>query len=496
MPLTDKTAWRWTIGLVLAVTVIRIWALFATPLNLYPDEAQYWLWSRELAFGYFSKPPMIAWLIWATTVSHGSSEAWVRIGAPLVNAGTALTLFALGKRLYTSREGLLAAALFLLMPGIALASGVISTDTPLLLFLSLAILFYALAGKARKGQLGYAAGMGAMLGLAMLSKYAALYALGGLILHLIVSPQARRKFGPACWLAMLAPFALVISPNVVWNAAHGFATVSHTAANADFTGKLFNPAEFGEFFIAQFGVFGPIPFGVLLSGLVVLSIKRRLSPADTLLLCFAAPPLAIILVEAILVHANANWAAATYVPGSVLVAAWLLRWRAKAWMWAALGLQAVVAVAFIALVVSPRLQERLNMANSFKRAKGWDEINRSVVERARIEDAQGLTAVAVDDRFLFNELAYYGRDYFGKEGPPLAIWTEGGVAHNQAEAAAPLTAANGGRVLVASLNPDLEGKIKADFAQTPGEEILRVTLDRKRSRRTDVFVGEGYKGGR
>lgn len=136
------------------------------------------------------------------------------------------------------------------------------------------------------------------------------------------------------------------------------------------------------------------------------------------------------------------------------------------------------------------------MANSFKRAKGWDEINRSVVERARIEDAQGLTAVAVDDRFLFNELAYYGRDYFGKEGPPLAIWTEGGVAHNQAEAAAPLTAANGGRVLVASLNPDLEGKIKADFAQTPGEEILRVTLDRKRSRRTDVFVGEGYKGGR
>ena len=31
--------------------------------ELYPDEAQYWLWSRTLDFGYFSKPPMVAWTI-------------------------------------------------------------------------------------------------------------------------------------------------------------------------------------------------------------------------------------------------------------------------------------------------------------------------------------------------------------------------------------------------------------------------------------------------
>ena len=28
--------------------------------DLLPDEAQYWSWSRHLAFGYFSKPPIIA----------------------------------------------------------------------------------------------------------------------------------------------------------------------------------------------------------------------------------------------------------------------------------------------------------------------------------------------------------------------------------------------------------------------------------------------------
>src|SRR5678815_6087713 len=59
-----------TAGLALA----RLVALFRTPLELYPDEAQYWLWSRTLDFGYYSKPPVIAWAIWATTRLGGDAE--------------------------------------------------------------------------------------------------------------------------------------------------------------------------------------------------------------------------------------------------------------------------------------------------------------------------------------------------------------------------------------------------------------------------------------
>src|SRR4051794_6724481 len=52
---------------LLAVTVLRLVWLAGDPINLYPDEAQYWLWSRHLAFGYFSKPPLLPWIIAATT---------------------------------------------------------------------------------------------------------------------------------------------------------------------------------------------------------------------------------------------------------------------------------------------------------------------------------------------------------------------------------------------------------------------------------------------
>ena len=83
---------------VAALTAARLVALFATPLQLYPDEAQYWLWSRTLDFGYYSKPPMIAWAIWATTAMGGDAEAWVRLSASLFQAGATVVVFLIGRR--------------------------------------------------------------------------------------------------------------------------------------------------------------------------------------------------------------------------------------------------------------------------------------------------------------------------------------------------------------------------------------------------------------
>src|SRR6202000_2272499 len=92
--------------LILGLTLVRLIALFRTPLELYPDEAQYWLSSRTLAFGYYSKPPVIAWAIWASTALGGDAEAWVRLPAALFQGGAALTAFWLGRRLYGARAGL------------------------------------------------------------------------------------------------------------------------------------------------------------------------------------------------------------------------------------------------------------------------------------------------------------------------------------------------------------------------------------------------------
>jgi len=487
---------RAAVLLTLALTLTRLVALFRTPLELYPDEAQYWLWSRTLAFGYYSKPPMIAWAIRAATALGGDAEAWVRLPAVLFQAGAALCVFAIARKLYSSRVGLAAVAIYALAPGVQLSALVVATDAPLLMFIGLTLLAYVgLQGAQGRRRLALAAAFGAALGLAFLSKYAALYAAIGVGLHLAISLGARKAWTPASAGLALGAFALVIAPNVAWNATHGFATIQHTAADAHWrTGDLFNAEALGAFLAAQFAVFGPIPFGVLIVGGVLAARRRRIEPADLLLLCFTAPPIAVVAVQAFVSRANANWSGASYLAGAVLVAAWLIRWRARRWLTAAIATQALVAVAVLALVMAPSFADKLGASNSLKRARGWRQTAEAVVRRARVEELGGLSAIAVNNRFYYYGLAYYGRDYLAEPlAPPLKMWIRGTTAGNQAEASAPLTPAQGQRVLLVAAEGWFDTEMGRDFERTLGKELDGVWLDRKHRRNLEMFVGVNFQ---
>ncbi len=487
---------RAAVMLAIALTLARLVALFRSPLELYPDEAQYWLWSRTLAFGYWSKPPVIAWAIRASTALLGDGEVWVRLPAVLFQAGAMLTVFAVGRRLFNARTGLAAAALYALAPGIQLSATVVATDAPLLFFLGLTLLAYVhLQGSEGRRRLALAAGFGAALGLAFLSKYAAAYAVIGAALHLVVSPSARRAWTPAAAGLALLLFAVAIGPNVAWNAAHGFATVQHTAADAHWRWEqLFNVRALAAFLGAQFAVFGPIPFGALIAGCVVALRRRRADAGELLLLCFTVPPIVIVAVQAFLSRANANWSGAAYLAGAVLAAHWLLRWRARRWLTAAIGMQALVAVLLLAIIISPGLADRMGAANSLKRARGWHETAQAVVRRARVEAPAGLSAIAVNNRFLYAGLAYYARDYLAEPlAPKLTVWIRGTGPGNQAEASAPLTPQLGGRVLAVAVEGWFDTEMARDFARALGPEIDDIWLDRKHQRKIEMFVGQDFR---
>lgn len=520
---------RVAVTLVLVLTLLRLSAIFATPLELNPEEAQYWLWSRTLDFGYFSKPPMIAWAIWATTTIGGNAEPWVRFSAPLFHAVAGLALFGAGRRLYDDWTGVAAATLYMLMPGVALSSFILATDAPLLCFLALALLAYVILQQTGRTALA-AAGLGAALGLAMLSKYAAVYAVVAIALHLALSKAARQAWSLKAVAAAVVTFAVVLAPNVIWNANHHFATIGHTAANANLGGKLFNPGEALDFLASQFGVFGPVPFGALIGGGLALAWRRRLWPQDLMLLCFALPPLVVVTFGALLSRANDNWAASAYVSGAVLAGALLMRWARTAQPWpgdafsvgpaalvvgrwlagALLVLQAGLSVFMLIAVADPGIVDALGRSNDIKRVRGWEQMAEDVVRRAQLEDLNGgLSAIAVDDRFLFNAVSYYGRDYIGgPDAPPLTIWLRRGHAGNQAEATAPLTPALGRRVLVVSLEGIQQPRIAADFGKTVDAGILHQILsikcavrhadDRKKYehrclRREVLILGEGFR---
>ena len=76
--------------IVLTFILLRVFAIISTPLELSADEAQYWLWSKKLNWGYFSKPPMIAWLIHFSSNIFGDYDYSIRILAPVIHAINAL----------------------------------------------------------------------------------------------------------------------------------------------------------------------------------------------------------------------------------------------------------------------------------------------------------------------------------------------------------------------------------------------------------------------
>ena len=175
---------------VMALTAVRLAGLMLTPLSLHPDEAQYWTWSRTLDWGYFSKPPLVAWAIAATTALFGNDPWAVRLSAPFAHAGAACALFALGRRMYGDAAGWWAGVSWLLIPGVWLSSLLITTDA-LLLPLWAAALFTGWRWVETR-TLRWALLTGALVGLGALAKYAMLYFPICAALAAVWSPTVRR----------------------------------------------------------------------------------------------------------------------------------------------------------------------------------------------------------------------------------------------------------------------------------------------------------------
>jgi 4-amino-4-deoxy-L-arabinose transferase-like glycosyltransferase len=486
--------WEWAIGITLLTTALRLAAIRLSPLQLYADEAQYWVWSQHLAFG-FTKPPLVAWIIRATTLL-GDAEPLVRLSSPLLHAAAGIFIFLAANRLYEARTALFALLVYALMPAVQLGSFVVSTDTPMVACLAAALWAYVALQQEADRAWRPALGLGLALGLAFLAKYAALYALVGIALHLAVSRDARRPWRPVTLAAAIGAFALTIAPNLAWNAAHGFASAHHVASEAAWGGArpggLVAALAFAG---SQFAVFGPIPFAVLLGGAIWLAARRRLEGPDGLLLAWAAPPLVIVLAQALVAGAKANWAAAAFAPGSILVAAWMLRWGRPRILIAVLAAQALLALGGLVAAMQPRLVDQIGLSNALKGVRGGRELTAIIVGRARSQPPSApLSAIAVDDRELFNLAAYYGRDYFGRSGPPLTAWLAGPSPTNEAELAAPLTAASGARVLAVSHDGALTAVMRSQFQSAGETDIGEVWLDKKHHRGVAMFVGEGFKG--
>lgn len=417
--------------ILLALTLIRLVGLHFSAVELHFDEAQYWAWSRELAFGYFSKPPLLAWIIAASEAVCGSGEACVRASSPVLYFGTSLLVYAIAAELYDRRTAFWCALAIGFAPGMVFSARIVSTDVPLLFFWALALLAYV---KLLRGpDLRWALALGIALGLGLLAKYAMIYFVLSVGFAALIDERARQMLRRRDFWIAVALGALMLAPNIAWNFSNGFATFRHTADNVQGSGAHYSAVKLLEFIASQFALAGPILFGAFLIAVARLgsfAFRRE----DKLMFAFALPVLALVTVVSFVTGAHPNWAAPALIAVIVLAVALLLRRDGVAWVAASVALGAIVQVVLLA---SDAMAERVSVPglakpNVYERVLGMRELADNL---ARLAHEQGARAVVGDRRYDVASLTYYLRD----TGLPVLAWPLAPAATNYFEMHAPLT---------------------------------------------------------
>ena len=418
---------------VVAVTVVRLVALRFSVVDLFPDEARYWAWAQAPAFGYFSKPPLIAWIIGAVTGILGDSEPWVRAAAPLFYAGTAAVAYFIARHLYDERTAFWAGLCILLATGAVFSARIMSTDVLLLFFWSLALLAYLKLREAANSR--WFVVLGAALGLGLLAKYAMIYFVLGAMCAAFVDPASRALWRkPRLWMAFLIAL-LIVSPNLIWNATHDLATFRHTQGNIEGGGFKFDPLGGLGFIASQFAVFGPIVFAVFLIALVRWS-RVRLDSADRIMMMFALPPLLLVSAAGFITSAKANWAAPAAASMTILAVALLVRHQRWGWLLTSFTIGLVFQVVVIAAdtfayrVSVPFLPQ----PDIYRRTLGWKTLGTQVRQTAA---HHGIETIAAEQNGVVASLVYYLRD----QKWPVRAWPTAPTPANQFEFDRPLTSA-------------------------------------------------------
>ncbi len=395
--------WRSFWAVAGALTILRIIVLLASLSELGPDEAQYWFWSRNLDFGYFSKPPMIAWAIGLATSLFGHEEWAVRLSAPLFHFGAASFLYLAASNLFDKRIAFWTGLGWLTIPGVILSSFIIATDAPLLFFWSGGLYVLSRIITAARPAPANFAWLGAAIGLGLMSKYAMMYFIAALGVSMLLRPMREKLVS---WpLAMTAIIALALfAPNIIWNLQHDFQTLSHTAANAHWNGSLFKPLRLAEFLGGQFLVFGVILFATLI---FICTRPKHLAfnGKYSWLFVFALTPLIIVATQSFISRAHANWAASAYPAAILLTTAFLFHIN-RAWLAKLnIGIHAAALAAFSAGVVHFSFADVLGLSGAVKDLRGWQDQTAAIVARSN-----GYDAILVDDRYLISEMLYHQKD--------------------------------------------------------------------------------------
>ncbi|MCC6954748.1 MAG: glycosyltransferase family 39 protein [Deltaproteobacteria bacterium] len=328
-PDTDAVNHRRALLFISASFAIDILLIAVTRLGLSADEAHYWDWSRQLDLAYYSKGPMVAYVIRLPTAICGDTAFAVRRPAAILQSIFLVLFYRFAASLSGSEIAFKAMVLFRSTLMVS-ACGVAMTTDPLIAVFWMVALSGGYAAVIRQESRGWWV-FGIATGFAFLSKYTAAILLPSMALFLVVSGGSRaqwRRFGLSCGVVGLASI-----PVIWWNAQHGWVNVAHNLGHvgASRSSLRIRPEKFLELVGGQLGLIGPLLCAALLVlTFRVLTRRRESAPRELFLASFVAPLLLMCVVVSFTKSVYANWPFPAFIGAMLLL---VVKWNESAPVW-------------------------------------------------------------------------------------------------------------------------------------------------------------------
>ena len=336
---------RWctllAILLIFAVAVFHLLYLALwCQLDLAPDEAHYWDWSRHLDWSYYSKGPLVAWLIWLSCSLFGSLAEQlpgglmvaVRLPAVLCGALLLASLYVLTRETLGRPQLALAVVFFgLSLPVVTAGSLLMTIDAPYTACWGWALVF---AHRAVTGRGKWAWEItGFLVGVGILAKYTMVLFLPSLVLFLLFSPSHRRLLLSGGFARMLGIVVVCCLPIVIWNANNGWVTLWHVLrlAGLQVAGEESLHGGKGIHWLGPLAYLGGqaallLGYWFVLWGLAMLCWNPwRCSDSNRQFLWWMSAPMFLVFFAFSFKTGGGelNWPVTAYLSGCVLGSGWL-----------------------------------------------------------------------------------------------------------------------------------------------------------------------------
>jgi 4-amino-4-deoxy-L-arabinose transferase-like glycosyltransferase len=270
----------------------------ATGLSV--DEAHYLLYARHLDWSYFDHPPMVGWIQWPWAALDAPTAVlrlvpqllWLAMAGLLVAAArhTPSGAAALRDNSPADRRRLAGWTMLLFAASPlfhAVALGLLPDTLLSLCVAGLALWMIQSQGPTHTTWRAWLV-LGALLGLAGLSKYTAILTALGLLGWLLASGHRPHR-APWAWIALLLAIALVL-PVFHWNLARDWLSFRYQGGHVG--GQGWSPGAFGRFLLIQLVLVGP----ALFVGLWLQVRRAARTPLTRLVWLWAIPFLALAML--------------------------------------------------------------------------------------------------------------------------------------------------------------------------------------------------------